>query len=110
MYEWEMMFTYNAAAFLAFLGYAVFVMLPIYRLPKPAFLAAVAVGVPLALGSVIVARIHFVSFVEDFLGGATPFRILAWSLLIPIYAYIPMVILNRKHRHEKRELEAGHTA
>ena len=97
MYEWDMMFDWNAAAFLAFLGYGVFVMVPICRLPKSVFLAAVAVGVPLAVGSVIVSRIHFVSFVEDLLGGATPFRILAWSLLIPSYAYIPIVIMCRKH-------------
>ena len=105
MYEWEMMFTWNATAFLAFLGYAVFIMLPISRLPTSAFVSAVAVGVLLAVGSILVSRLLYDDIVESLLRGAIQFRILAWSLLIPIYAYIPIVILNRNHKATKNQIQ-----
>jgi hypothetical protein len=105
MYEWEMMLKWNAAAFWAFLGYGVFIMLPVSNIPTSAFIPTVAVGVVLAVGSVVVSRVLYLNLIEDQFGGAKQFRILAWSLLIPIYAYIPIVILNRKRRHENGEIE-----
>jgi len=52
-------------------GYAVFVMLPICRLPKSACIAAVVAGIPLALGSVIVSRVHVVERVDNLPGSHT---------------------------------------
>ena len=96
MYEWEMMLTWNARAFLAFLGYGMFIMLPISNIPRSAFVCAIAAGVLLAVGSIPVSRLLYQGWIEDDFGGAIQFRILAWSVLIPIYAYIPLAIMHRK--------------
>ena len=79
--------------FLAFYGYALFTLLPIRRLSPRRFKIAVVVGSVLALGSIWPIPEIYGDFVHY---GEVRYHLMLWVLIIPVYAYIPMVIWQRR--------------
>ncbi len=93
---WRNVLTAETLAMVSFFGYAIFVLIPIRLLSGCAFIAAVAVGTVLAIGSVSWSTQMYGFVLNDLFESQMVFRAMAWILLIPIYAYIPMAIWQRK--------------
>jgi hypothetical protein len=97
MPDWRHVCSWETAALVSFFGYAVFIVLPIQRLPPSAFWTCTILGAILCLGSVWMSKELYHGIVEELFDGKRIFCTMAWILAIPIYVYIPTMILNRRH-------------
>lgn len=98
---------WETGASVSFFSYAVFIMLPIQRLPSRAFWAFISCGSVLAVGSIWMSKEPYCELKVGFLDGSLLSHAMAWILLIPIYAYIPIVILSRKHVETRQATEVA---
>lgn len=92
---WENIFKKETLLMLSFFGYALFILIPIRRLPSRIFRTVATVGVILALGSISWSIEIYNGVVNEFLDSRIVFKIMAWILLIPVYLYLPIVIWQR---------------
>jgi hypothetical protein len=85
-----------AIGFASFIGYAIFIMFPVQRLPLRIFKVLIGIGILLCLGSVPGSILMYATTVEYTLDGAWVSRFMSWIMLFAVYAYIPLVIINRR--------------
>ena len=86
----------------AFFGYAVFIILPVNRLVGLTFWYVIAIGSFLGIVSIPTAWLIYHLFV-GLCEGKIVYHFYAWILLIPIYAYVPTLILIRKQETAEHE-------
>ena len=110
MPDWRVVFTGETRAGVSFFAYAVFIMLPIQRLPSRAFWVLISCGSVLAVGSIWISKEAYCELIGELLDGSPLFHVMAWILLIPIYAYIPVVILSPKHMETRQATEEAASA
>ena len=101
--NWRLVFKWETVWIIAFFGYAFFILLPIDRLSSVIFWLLVLVGTILAAGSTWTTRLYYLALTEGLFEGQLIFRIILWFLLLPVYLYIPILILKRKYESDKRK-------
>ncbi len=91
----------DSLGFLSFFGYAFLVMLPVHRLDGFAFLFVLVIGSLLCIASIpttaTVYRVYIGLCDADDAYHKFLLNLYAWILLIPVYTYIPILLLIKKH-------------
>jgi hypothetical protein len=86
---WENVFRKETFFMFSFFGYALFILIPIRRLPSRTFRIVTTIGIILTLGSISWSREMYNGVVNELLDGRVGFKIM------PFYLYIPMMIWQR---------------
>lgn len=100
--NWRLVFSWETVWLISFFGYAVFMILPIDRLSSILFWVSVLVGTILAVGSIWTTRVLYQGLTVDLFDKQIIFRIMIWLLLVPVYLYIPILILKKRNETAKR--------
>ena len=98
-------FSWETVGLITFFGYAVFMVLPIDLLSSVMFRVAITVGAILAVGSIWLSQVLYQVLIVELLEGQLLFCIMALILLVPVYLYIPILILKRRHKAADKMLQ-----
>jgi len=102
--NWRLFFSWETVSLITFFGYAVFMIFPIDRLSSVMFWASVSFGTILAVGSTWASRMLYQALTVVLFNGQFIFCIMIWLLLIPVYLYLPILILKRRNEAAKKKV------